>query len=74
MYTRYELEITDDDEEDGYDLSKNKPRYSTILGEEEYEPEDEVPHGFDKGPEENYDRSQVETWDPWEPSYFFPIR
>lgn len=76
MYTRYELEITDDDDdEDGYDLSRNKPRYSTILGEEEYEDEDERgPQGFDNGPEENYDRSQVETWDPWEPSYFFPIR
>lgn len=69
---RYELELTDDDE-DGFDLSRNKPKYYTILQEEEYEDEDE-PQGFDNGLEENYDRSQVETWDPWEPSYFFPIR
>ncbi len=79
MYLRYELEITDEDEEDGYDLSRTKPRYSTILQEEEYEDEyaeadERDPQGFDKGPEENYDRSQVETWDPWEPSYFFPIK
>ena len=72
MYLRYELEVTDDDE-DGIDLSRSRPKYSTILQEEEYEDEDE-PQGFDKGPEENYDRPQVETWDPWEPSYFFPIR
>lgn len=71
MYLRYELELSE--EEDGFDLSRSRPKYSTILQEEEYEDEDE-PQGFDKGPEENYDRTQVETWDPWEPSYFFPIR
>jgi hypothetical protein len=62
-----------EDADEGYDLSKTKPRYAIILQEEEYEDED-TPRGFDNGPEENYDRSQVETWDPWEPSYFFPIR
>jgi hypothetical protein len=72
MYNRYELEVSDDEEEDGFDLSRSKPKYSTILQEEEYEDESE-PRGFDKSPEENYDRSQVITWDPWEPSYFFPI-
>jgi len=72
MYNRYELEVSDDEEEDGFDLSRSKPKYSTILQEEEYEDESE-PRGFDKSPEENYDRSRVITWDPWEPSYFFPI-
>ena len=73
MYVRYELELTDeDDDEDGFVLSRNRPKYSSVLQEEDYE--DEEPQGFDKGPEENYDIHQVETWDPWEPSYFFPIQ
>jgi hypothetical protein len=59
-------------DEEYEDLSRTKPKYSTILQEEEYESEGEgeEPQGFDRGPE----RSQVETWDPWQPSYFFPIR
>ena len=63
-----------DEDDEGFDLSRTKPKYSVILQEEDYETEDDddfVPKGFDHGPEENYDRSQVETWDPWEPSYFF---
>jgi HSP20 family molecular chaperone IbpA len=63
-----------EDSEEGFDLSRTKPKYSIILHEEDYETEDDLP-GFDKGPDENYDRDiQVETWDPWEPSYFFRIQ
>ena len=66
-----------EDSEEGFDLSRTKPKYSVILHEEEYETEDDLP-GFDKGPEENYggvaNDSPVETWDPWEPSYFFRIQ
>lgn len=68
MYVRYELEITDDDDNDGFDLSKTKPKYSVILQEEDYEDEEE-PQGFDKSLEDN-----VETWDPCEPSYFFLLK
>jgi hypothetical protein len=71
MHLVYEVEL--DDDEEGFDLSKTKPKYSTILQEEDYEDE-EAPQGFDQSPEDNYDRDQLETWDPWEPSYFFPIR
>lgn len=62
-----------DEADEGYDLSRTKPKYSVILQEEDYEDEN-IPQGFDRGPEENYDRTRVETWDPWEPSYFFPIK
>jgi hypothetical protein len=50
-----------------------------LLEEEDYETDDdpEVP-GFDHGPEENYggpeESSGLETWDPWEPSYFFLLK
>ena len=63
-----------EDSEEGFDLSRTKPKYSVLLEEEDYETEEDLP-GFDHGPEENYDRdTQVETWDPWEPSYFFRIQ
>jgi hypothetical protein len=64
-----------EESEEGFDLSRRKPKYSVLLEEEEYEPEDDKgPAGFDQGPEENYDSDHVETWDPWEPSYFFPLK
>lgn len=66
-----------EESEEGFDLSRTKPKYSNILQEEDYESEgdDPGPPGFDRGPEENYDKDgQVETWDPWEPSYFFRIQ
>ena len=64
-----------EESDEGFDLSRTKPKYSIILQEEDYETEDEGPPGFDRGPEENYDRdTQVETWDPREPSYFFRIQ
>ena len=63
-----------DESEEGFDLSRTKPKYSVLLEEEEYESEGELP-GFDQGPEENYGGdSSVETWDPWEPSYFFLLK
>jgi hypothetical protein len=68
-----------EDSEEGFDLSRTKPKYSVLLEEEDYESEDELP-GFDKGPEENYggggnrEDSDLETWDPWEPSYFFLLK
>ena len=63
-----------EDSDEGFDLSRTKPKYSIILREEDYETEDDLP-GFDQGPEENYDGDvQVESWDPWEPSYFFRIQ
>ena len=61
------------DEGEYEDLSRTKPKYSTILQEEEYEDEEE-PKGFDRGPEANYGQDALETWDPWEPAYFFPIK
>jgi hypothetical protein len=61
------------DEGEYEDLSRTKPKYSTILQHEEYEDED-APTGFDRGPEANYDQAGLATWDPWEPSYFFPIK
>ena len=66
-----------EESEEGFDLSRTKPKYSKILEEEDYETEgdDQGPPGFDRGPEENYGGgSTVETWDPWEPSYFFRIQ
>jgi hypothetical protein len=60
--------------EEGYDLSRTTPKYSVILEEEDYETEDEGPPGFDQGPEENYGDQDLETWDPWEPSYFFLLK
>ncbi len=67
-----------EESEEGFDLSRNKPKYSVLLEEEDYETEDEGPPGFDQGPEENYGQdSSVETWDPWDPwdpSYFFRIQ
>lgn len=64
-----------EESEEGFDLSRNKPKYSVLLEEEAYETEDEGPPGFDQGPEENYGGdSSVETWDPWDPSYFFRIQ
>jgi hypothetical protein len=66
-----------EESEGGFDLSRTKPKYSVILYEEEYETEDDLP-GFDKGPEANYggdqDSDSLETWDPWEPSYFFLLK
>lgn len=68
-----------EDSDEGFDLSRTKPKYSVLLEEEDYETEDDpgVP-GFDQGPEENYggpeDSSGPETWDPWEPSYFFLLK
>lgn len=67
-----------EDSEEGYDLSRTKPKYSVILQEEDYETEgdDPGPPGYDNGPEANYEQDppQVETWDPWEPAYFFRIQ
>jgi hypothetical protein len=67
-----------EESEEGYDLSRTKPKYSVILQEEDYESEgdDPGPLGYDHGPEANYERdsSQVEPWDPWEPAYFFRIQ
>lgn len=72
---KYSIIIQEEEEEEdeGYNLSKTKPKYAVILQEEEYEDEDD-PQGFDGGPEDNYAKPRVETWDPWEASYFFPIR
>ena len=67
-----------EESEEGYDLSRTKPKYSVILQEEDYETEgdDPGPLGYDHGPEANYERDspQVEPWDPWEPAYFFRIQ
>jgi hypothetical protein len=70
-----------EESDEGFDLSRTKPKYSVLLEQEDYETEDDtgVP-GFDKGPEENYggggirEDSDLETWDPWEPSYFFLLK
>jgi hypothetical protein len=63
-----------EDSDEGFDLSRTKPKYSILLEEEEYETDDELP-GFDRGPEANYGcQADLETWDPWEPSYFFRIQ
>jgi hypothetical protein len=43
-----------EEHDEGFVLSRTRPKYSVLLEEEDYESEgDEVP-GFDKGPEENY--------------------
>ena len=64
-----------EESEEGFVLSRTRPKYSVLLEEEDYETEDDLP-GFDKGPEENYGDQDVsvETWDPWEPSYFFLLK
>jgi hypothetical protein len=65
--------------EEGFVLSRTQPKYSILLEEEDYETEEDLP-GFDKGPEANYGGvacdswGAVETWDPWEPSYFFLLK
>jgi hypothetical protein len=69
-----------EDSEEGFDLSRTKPKYSVLLEEEDYETDDDLVPGFDQGPEENYgggrirEDSDPETWDPWEPSYFFLLK
>lgn len=63
-----------EESEEGFDLSRTKPKYSILLEEEDYETDDEGPPGFDQGPEENYGGEDLETWDPWEPSYFFLLK
>lgn len=66
-----------EDSDEGFDLSRTKPKYSVLLEEEDYETDDDLVPGFDKGPEENYgvrEDSDPETWDPWEPSYFFLLK
>jgi hypothetical protein len=65
------MDLYEVEEEEYYAMSR--PKYSIILQEEDYEDE-ECPQGYDKSPEDNYDRGAVETWDPWEPAYFFPIQ
>jgi len=63
-----------EDSEEGFVLSRTRPKYSVLLEEEDYETEDDLP-GFDQGPEPNYeDSDSLETWDPWEPSYFFLLK
>jgi len=64
-----------EESEEGYDLSRTRPKYSVLLEEEDYETEEDLP-GFDKGPEANYggDQDSLDTWDPWEPSYFFLLK
>jgi len=69
-----------EESDDGFfTLSRTRPKYSVLLEEEDYETEEDLP-GFDKGPEANYgveiheDFSSPETWDPWEPSYFFLLK
>lgn len=63
-----------EESEDGFVLSRTQPKYSVLLEEEDYETEEDLP-GFDKSPEDNYDQDfSVETWDPWEPSYFFLLK
>ena len=64
-----------EDSEEGFDLSRTKPKYSVLLEEEDYETDDDLVPGFDQGPEENYGvGDSLETWDPWEPSYFFLLK
>ena len=64
-----------EDSDEGFDLSRTKPKYSVLLEEEDYETEDDLVPGFDQGPEANYDGvDSLETWDPWEPSYFFLLK
>ena len=66
-----------EDSEEGFDLSRTKPKYSVLLEEEDYETDDDLVPGFDQGPEANYEvqeDSDLETWDPWEPSYFFLLK
>jgi len=66
-----------EDSEEGFDLSRTKPKYSVLLEEEDYETDDDLVPGFDQGPEANYEvheDSDPETWDPWEPSYFFLLK
>jgi|688.fasta_scaffold23575_5 hypothetical protein len=69
-----------EDSDEGFDLSRTRPKYSVLLEEEDYETDDDLVPGFDKGPEENYGGvacdswGAVETWDPWEPSYFFLLK
>ena len=65
-----------EDSDEGFDLSRTKPKYSVLLEEEDYETDDDLVPGFDQGPEENYGTPEdsLETWDPWEPSYFFLLK
>ena len=64
-----------EDSDEGFDLSRTKPKYSVLLEEEDYETDDDLVPGFDQGPEENYGGvDSLETWDPWEPSYFFLLK
>lgn len=40
-----------EDSEEGFDLSRTRPKYSVLLEEEDYETDDDLVPGFDKGPE-----------------------
>jgi hypothetical protein len=67
------MDFSSDDEE-----SEEKPKYSFILYEEEYENEDE-PESYDAAPlQDNFEgpdpSPQIEGWDPREAHDFFRIR
>lgn len=66
------MDFSSDDEE-----SEEKPKYSVILSEEEYEDED-GPESYERAPlQENFEdpdpSPQIEGWDPREVHYFFRL-
>jgi hypothetical protein len=63
---------SDEDEED------QKPKYSTILSEEEYEDEDDGPESYERSPlQDNFEdpdpSPEIQGWDPREAHDFFRI-
>ena len=56
-----------------------KPKYSTILSEEEYEDEDDGPESYERSPlQDNFEdpdpSPEIEGWDPREAHDFFRIQ
>ena len=68
------MDFSSDEEE-----SEEKPKYSVILSEEEYEDEDDVPGQPSLDLQDNFEEPdpspQIEGWDPRESHFdFFRIR
>lgn len=66
------------DVESDEDEENQKPKYSTILSEEEYEDED-GPESYEQSPlQENFENPdpspEIEGWDPREAHDFFRIK
>ena len=70
------MDLESDEESD---FEEQKPKYSTILSEEEYEDEDDGPESYERSPlQDNFEdpdpSPEIQGWDPREAHDFFRIQ